>query len=122
MRTDRAVTWPDSSDISVVVQVTVVDRLDISSARLSIRSDVGSWFTRVTSTVFFTITEVQVVADALEDAVDAANELVAFFAFSRAAAFFVRACAFLIRSEVLSVQECIALIASSSYFLHLLKW
>ena len=121
MRTVREEIWPDRSEISSVVQVVVVEMLEISRAMVSIMSDVGSWFTKVTNIVFFVITEEQVVADALDDGVEATNDLVAFLAFSRAATFFVNDCAFFIISVVLSLQEWIALIASSSYFLHLLN-
>ena len=109
------------SDISVVVQVTVVDKEDISRAMLSIISELGSWLTRVTSSVFLVITSEHWVSVARDDAVELANLLVVFFAFSRAAAFLVKAFAFLIRLDVLSLQDDIALITSSSYFLHLLN-
>ena len=121
MRTDREEIWPDRSEISAVVQVMVVEMLEISRAMVSIMSDVGSWFTKFTKIIFFVTTEEQVVAEALDDAVDVAKDFVAFLAFSRAAKFFVNDCAFFIISVVLSLQEWIALIASSSYFLHLLN-
>ena len=121
MRTVREEIWPDKSEISSVVQVVVVEMLEISRAMVSIMSDVGSWFTKVTNIVFFVITDEQVVADALDDGVEATNEFDAFLAFSRAAIFFVNDFAFFIISVVLSLQDWIALIASSSYFLHLLN-
>ena len=121
MMTVREDTCPDRSEISVVVQVTVVDKEEISSAMVSIISDVGSWFTKVIRSVFLVMTEEQVVADALDDAVELASLLVVVLAFSRAATFLVKALAFWSRLALLSLQDCIALITSSSYFLHLLK-
>ena len=105
-------------EISVEVQVIVVDDEDISNAMISIIDEVGSWLTSVTRSVFFVITSEHLVAVALDDpsssaslslatpreplpAVELANLLVAVFAFSRAAAFLVKALAFLIRSVLL---------------------
>ena len=67
------------------------------------------------------ITSEHWVSVARDDAVELANLLVVFFAFSRAATFLVKAFAVLIRLDVDSLQEDIELITSFSYFLHLLK-
>ena len=68
----------ERSLISVVVKVTVVDT---SRVMLSIISELGSWFTRITSSVFLVITSEHWVSVALDDAVELANLLVVFSPF-----------------------------------------